>query len=447
MNDPAPRTIHAVSELAEILRALVEDSLPRLWVEGEISNFSRPASGHWYFTLKDDQAQIRCAMFRNANFLVRPQAKNGDRVLVRASVSFYTARGDLQLICEHMEPAGEGALLRAFEDLKRRLTAEGLFDAARKRPVPTMPHRIGLITSATGAAVQDVLAALNRRFPLIQVNLWPVPVQGTAAAPAIVEALRKLPQRVAVDAILLVRGGGSLEDLWAFNEEIVARAIASCTVPVVTGIGHEVDYTIADFVADLRAPTPTAAAELLSPDRAALSLKIDQLVWSAEQTLGRVLQSGQDRLARVGERLQRVHPQRALQLRAQRLDENDQRLRDIWTRTLREQRSRHASLMLRLAARDPADRLVRERIHATRLSGQLRGAMRATMQSRRDRLLHMTALLNSISPQAVLDRGYAIARTLEGEVIRDAATVTSDQNVELILSRGRLRVKRSDQAQ
>ncbi|MGH8518737.1 MAG: exodeoxyribonuclease VII large subunit, partial [Panacagrimonas sp.] len=248
MNQPAPRVVHTVSELAEILRALVEDSLPRLWVEGEISNLSRPASGHWYFTLKDAQAQIRCAMFRNANYLVRPPPQNGDHVRVRAQASFYTARGDLQLVCEYMEPAGEGALLRAFEELKRRLSAEGLFDPAHKRPLPPMPRRIGVITSATGAAIQDVRAALARRFPLVQVVLWPVPVQGTAAAPAIVRALRELPRRAAIDAVLLVRGGGSLEDLWAFNEETVARAIAASKIPVISAVGHETDVTIADFV-------------------------------------------------------------------------------------------------------------------------------------------------------------------------------------------------------
>ena len=349
MNLPASRTVYAVSELAEILRALVEDSLPRVWVEGEISNFSRPASGHWYFTLKDVRAQIRCAMFRNANHLIRPIPQNGDRVLLRAQASFYTARGDLQLICEHLEAAGEGALLRAFEELKRRLLAEGLFDASIKRPLPRLPRRIGLITSATGAAVQDVMAALSRRFALLQVNLWPVPVQGAAAAPAIVEALGRLPQRAAVDAILLVRGGGSLEDLWAFNEEAVARAIRACAVPVVTGIGHETDTTIADFAADLRAPTPTAGAELLSPDGAVLRRRLADLASAATSSLQRALARDTDRFERASRRLLQLHPARALQMRAQAVDEAEERLRAAMGRQLREQQGRLDAARLRLS--------------------------------------------------------------------------------------------------
>ncbi|MGQ0502135.1 MAG: exodeoxyribonuclease VII large subunit [Panacagrimonas sp.] len=444
MNDSSPRTIYAVSGLAEVLRALVENALPRVWVEGEISNFSRPASGHWYFTLKDEQAQIRSAMFRNANYLVRPQPKNGDRVLVRASVSFYTARGDLQLICEHLEPAGEGALLRAFEDLKRRLSAEGLFDSALKRPLPRLPRRLGVITSATGAAVQDVLTALSRRFPLLTVGLWPVPVQGAAAAPAIVKALGGLPARMAVDAILLVRGGGSLEDLWSFNEEPVARAIRACSVPVVTGVGHEIDFTIADFAADLRAPTPTAAAELASPDGG----EFRRGLTASRAALLRAMRARTTTLAgRLAQHIQRLaqqHPNRVVFQRAQRLDEQDLRLREALTHALLSRRDRLRRAVERLHARAPSERLGHGRALVSHLQQRLRRAALSGLGLHGERWERRHALLQSLSPQTVLNRGYAIALAESGQVIRDAEAVDSRARIELVLARGRMRAYRAD---
>jgi len=443
LNIPAPRTVHTVSELAEILRALVEDSLPRLWVEGEISNLSRPSSGHWYFTLKDAQAQIRCAMFRNANYLVRPPPQNGDRVLVRAQASYYAARGDLQLICEHMEPAGEGALLRAFEELKRRLLAEGLFDAAHKRPLPRLPRAIGLITSGTGAAVQDVLAVFARRFPLLRVFLWPVPVQGAAAAPAIVRALAGLPRRAPVDAILLVRGGGSLEDLWSFNEESVARAIRACAVPVVTGVGHETDTTIADFAADLRAPTPTAAAELITPDSAVLGARLAGLATAIEGAQARSLARSGERLQRMTQRLAQLHPSRALQLRAQRVDDAEGRLSAAMLRHLRDSRSRFTRARQQLSiTRYAADLSAGgARLDALQVRGTL--ALKARLALTRQRLERSDAMLRSLNPSAVLDRGYSIARTLDGAVIRDADALPLGEEFDLTLPRNRVRAKRT----
>ncbi|MGH8444356.1 MAG: exodeoxyribonuclease VII large subunit, partial [Solimonas sp.] len=327
---PAPeraggRTIYQVSELAEVLRALIEDALPSVWVQGEISNFSRPASGHWYFTLKDARGQLRCAMFKNANLYVRPQPRDGDAVLLRARLSFYTARGDLQLICEHMEPAGEGALLRAFEELKRRLASEGLFDEHVKRDLPKRPRAIGIITSATGAAIHDMLTTLARRYPLAPVYLFPVPVQGAEAPPAIVRALAQLPRRAPVDVILLARGGGSLEDLWAFNDERVARAIRACAVPVISGVGHEVDVTIADFAADLRAPTPTAAAEQVAPDIADWLLALRGHENRAAVAVERRLQHAAQRVDDQARRLYAQHPGRRLRERGARLRELDGR--------------------------------------------------------------------------------------------------------------------------
>lgn len=442
MSASSTRTVHTVSELADLLRAIVEDALPRVWVEGEISNFSRPASGHWYFTLKDAGAQIRCAMFRNANYLVRPQPQNGDRVLLRAQVSYYTARGELQLVCEHLESAGVGALLRAFEALKQRLLAEGLFDASHKRGLPALPRRIGLITSATGAAVQDVRAALARRFPLLRVELWPVPVQGSAAAPAIVEALRELPRRRPVDAILLVRGGGSLEDLWAFNEESVARAIRACPVPVVTGVGHETDTTIADFAADLRAPTPTAAAELLSPDRAALDHRLQQWRASLVRSQQQSLREGRRRLQQALDRLQRAHPRRALQTRAQILDEQVLRLEQLARRGLQAHRTRLSHLETRLSTLSPERRVAAEQVRVARYATHLRGLIQASLRLHRANLQSHHAVLASLSPQAVLERGYAIARDARGGVLRDGRALAPGEDFELMLARGPIRARK-----
>lgn len=444
MNDIAPRTVYAVSEFAEMLRALVEDSLPRVWVEGEISNFSRPASGHWYFTLKDAQAQVRCAMFRNANYLVAAQPRNGDRVRVRAQVSYYTARGDLQLICEFLEPAGEGALLQAFEALKRRLAAEGVFDTALKRALPPWVRRLGVITSATGAALQDVLAALSRRFALMPVTLWPVPVQGAAAAPAIVAALQNLPRRAQVDAILLVRGGGSLEDLWAFNEERVARAIRACAVPVVTGIGHEIDFTIADLAADLRAPTPTAAAELVSPDGPRLRARLDERAHILQRSLRAQLGIAAQRLTRAQERLRHAHPQRALLQRAQRLDDYGADLLHAWDARLACARERLSQLQSRLGRCAPAAQMERHAQHVATLRSRLVHGMRAALALRAARWQQQHGALIALSPQAVLERGYAIARTPQGRVLREAEALAPQGEFELILARGRLRARRQD---
>lgn len=439
------QTVYAVSELSEMLRGLVEDSLPSLWVEGEISNLARPASGHWYFTLKDSGAQLRCVMFRKSSYLVRPIPKDGDQVRVRAQPSVYVARGDLQLICEAMEPAGQGALLLAYEKLKARLQAEGLFDAAIKRPIPKVPRGIGLITSGTGAAVQDVLTALARRFPLTTVYLHPVPVQGAEAAPAIVRALKRVPELApAVDVILLVRGGGSLEDLWAFNEEAVARAIRACAVPVVSGVGHEVDFTIADFVADLRAPTPTAAAELSSPDVADWMRRTAQLAQALLRLQGQAQAARSERLARATQRLLALHPGRRLQDRAQRLDELELRLARVHQQRLRALRERLAAARNRLLAQRPLLRINALELDRSRLQTRLRQALQFRLRNHGDRLDQIEALLSSFNPQAVLARGYAIARDASGQILLDAAQIGEGDAVELQLARGAVTLVRHD---
>ncbi len=299
--DTAEREVFSPSELVRLARDLLEDTFPLIWIEGEISNFSRPASGHLYFNIKDAQAQIRCAMFKMRAGLLRFKPADGARVRARARVSLYEARGEFQLIVEHLEEAGEGALLRAFEQWKAKLAAEGLFDAAKKRPLPKWPKHIGVITSQTGAAIRDVLSVLGRRFALARVEIMPVPVQGREAPAAIIAMLNAASKANRHDVLLLTRGGGSLEDLWAFNDEGLARAIRASAIPVVSAVGHEVDFTIADFVADLRAPTPSAAAELLVPD-------LDAIRRTLQREHGVLVQLLQRRLRNDAQRLdQRTH--------------------------------------------------------------------------------------------------------------------------------------------
>lgn len=430
------RTVYAVSELADILRGLIEDSLPSVWVSGEISNFSRPASGHWYFTLKDDRAQLRCAMFKNVNYYVRPQPKDGDAVLVRAKVGIYPARGELQLIVEHLEAAGTGALLRAFEQLKAKLAAEGLFDAALKRPLPKLPRRIGIITSGTGAALQDILNALRRRWPLAEVALYPVPVQGKEAPPAIIRALRELPVRAPVDVILLARGGGSLEDLWAFNDEGVARAIRACPVPVVSGVGHEIDFTIADFAADVRAATPTAAAELATPDIGERYAQVDTLDIALITLTRRRLLALRERLMQLSARVQTLHPGRRLHERAQRLDELDERLRHAMRGRLAAKRDALLRAGRRFDTAAPLPKLLARRERVAMLASRLRLQGRNLLTDRSSRLRQAEALLNSLNPSAVLERGYALALSADGRVLRDAAAVAAGERVTIRLGRG-----------
>ncbi|MFT4047978.1 MAG: exodeoxyribonuclease VII large subunit, partial [Solimonas sp.] len=393
LTSPPVRTIYQVSELAEVLRGLIEDALPRVWVQGEISNFSRPASGHWYFTLKDARAQLRCAMFRNANLYIRPQPRDGDAVLIRAQMSFYAARGELQLICEHLEPAGEGALLRAFEALKRRLASEGLFDEHVKREIPKRPRAIGIITSGTGAALHDMRTTLARRYPLAPVWLMPVPVQGAEAPPAIVRALRALPRRAPVDVILLARGGGSLEDLWAFNDERVARAIRACAVPVISGVGHEIDVTIADFAADLRAPTPTAAAERAAPDIADWLLNLRSLDNRIAGATERRLQRAAQRVDEQAQRLHAQHPGRRLRERGARLRELDERLRRAtsqWRHRLDRQLDHRCTA---LQAQAPTRQLAAARHQLERLEARAHETLRLRAAAARARLERADAML------------------------------------------------------
>ncbi len=415
---------------------LLDAGLPALWVEGEISNLSCPASGHWYFTLKDRDAQIRCAMFRTKNQLLRFRPKDGDRLVVRGRVSLYEPRGDYQLIAEQMEPAGEGALKLAYEQLKAKLAAEGLFDDARKRELPEFPRRIAVVTSATGAAVRDVLHVLARRFPPASVLVIPVPVQGAAAAPAIVAGIDLASGRGDCDVLILARGGGSLEDLWSFNDERVARAIHRSALPVVTGIGHETDFTIADFVADVRAPTPTGAAQLSTPDRDAVSARLHGAVERLALAVRRQIHHQGQESRHLERRLAQAHPGAKLQQQAQRLDELDGRIAAAMQRRLREAGLRHAQLAQRLRRSHAGLKVAVETERVARFVERLQAAIAQAVNTAGQRLALAQRGLHAVSPLATLARGFAIVTTADGHVVQDTARLSPGDTIQARLANG-----------
>lgn len=435
--NPDARYVYTVSALSNEVRDLLESSFPMLWVEGEISNLSRPASGHLYFSLKDASSQVRCAMFRNQNRLLRFQPGNGQQVLVRARISLYTPRGDFQLIVESMEESGAGALRRAFEELKQKLASEGLFEAALKRPPPEMPERIGVITSPGGAAVRDALTVLRRRFPLLPVRIYPVPVQGADAAPAIVAALKLADERGDCDVLLLVRGGGSLEDLQAFNDESVARAIHACRIPVVTGIGHEVDYTIADFVADVRAATPSAAAEAVSPDQDTLRLRCSRLGARLARTMHDQMGHRRERLDWLNRRIR--HPRQKLLENVQRLDNLSLRLDRTMDRVLHRRENHLQRAVFRLRQRNPMVLITAAGALQKQLARRLVSAWRHTQDARRASLGANVRALDAVSPLATLQRGYSILTSVpEGRLIHSLADTREGKRLHARVRDGRL---------
>lgn len=435
--DQLRRDVYTVSRLNREVRALLEAGFPAIWIEGEVSNLRRPPSGHLYFSLKDAQAQVGCALFRNQSRLLGFEPRDGMHVLIRARVSLYEGRGEFQLVVEHLEEAGEGALRRAFEALKQRLAKEGLFDPAHKKPLPRLPRRIGLITSPAGAVLHDILTTLARRFPAIPVLLYPVPVQGEGAAERIAAMIRLAGERRDCDALILARGGGSLEDLWAFNEAIVARAIYDCPIPIVCGVGHETDITIADLVADARAPTPTAAAELLSPDRQEWLARYRTL---EQRLVGRM----RDRLRQLAlhcdwltARL--VHPRRRLSELRGRLQTLALRGELAMRNLLRTRAAALAALNARLQACSPLARLRRLDHERQRLALRLAAEMRYGLERRRARLHQAMQALHALSPLATLERGYAIVTRLPtGEVLRAASGCAPGERVRARLARGEL---------
>jgi exodeoxyribonuclease VII large subunit len=433
------RRILSVSGLNREARVLIEGSFGQIWVEGEVSNLSRPSSGHLYWSLKDNQAQIRCAMFRLAARELDFELANGRHIVVRGRVSLYEARGEFQLIVDSVEEAGEGLLRRRFEELKKKLAAEGLFDAARKRLPPRLPRRIGVVTSPTGAALRDVLIALRRRFPAIPVLIYPTAVQGAGAAEEISRALKLADKRADCDLLILTRGGGSLEDLWAFNEEVLARTIAAVELPVICGVGHEIDFTIADFVADLRAPTPSQAAELAVPDQREWRTRLARLAQQLAACTRRKLQIERRLVGALEHRLNRCHPGVHLRELGQRLDEIEVRLQRGIERTLAKRRARVARCATAVAHANPAYQLAKtgERLRWAR--EHLQRALRRRLDGTRQRVTLAERALTSLSPLATLERGYAIvARSGSGQVVTDAGTVIRGESVAIRLARGTL---------
>ena len=422
----------SVSELNARVRALVETELPLGWVAGEISNFMRAASGHCYFSLKDEAAQVRCVLFRQRAQLVDAPLANGVRVEVRAVPTLYEARGEFQLNVDFVRRAGLGSLFEAFERLKRRLEAEGLFDADRKRPLPPLPRAVGVVTSPQAAALRDVLTTLRRRMPSIPVVIYPTLVQGDGAGERIAQAIATASRRAEVDVLIVCRGGGSAEDLWAFNDERVARAIAAAPMPVISGVGHETDFTIADFVADLRAPTPTAAATAAVPDRLSLQRRIDTLSDALDRGMQRQIERRAQQLDLLSRRL--VHPGERIALRRERLAHLDARLAAAWDRKAQGFVQRAARASQGLVAATPDVARLRTRIDALgdrlpRAQQARFAAWTATVQRAQDSLRHL-------DPTAVLERGYAIVRDAQGRVVRRAASLRIGESVDIAVGEG-----------
>jgi exodeoxyribonuclease VII large subunit len=433
------RRILSVSGLNREARLLIEGSLGTVWVEGEISNLSRPSSGHMYWSLKDAQAQVRCAMFRQHNRSLAFELANGRQVLVRARVSLYEARGEFQLIVDYVEEAGEGLLRRRFEELKRKLAAEGLFEPARKRPLPRLPARIGVVTSPTGAALRDVLIGLKRRFPATAVLIYPTAVQGEGAPEEIVRALKLADRRAECDLLILTRGGGSLEDLWAFNEEVVARAVAAVELPIMVGVGHEIDFTIADFAADLRAPTPSQAAELAVPDQIEWRTRFAALERALGQAVHRRLGLVRHRFDALAHRLHRSHPGVPLRELGQRLDELEARLGRGIERLIGARKMRLARLVSAVAAASPERRIAKAHERWRWAAAALRRGMARRLEQTKQRLGLAERALTSLSPLATLQRGYAIvARREDGTLLTDAGAATAGETLDIRLRRGRL---------
>jgi exodeoxyribonuclease VII large subunit len=435
----------SVSELNRRTKQLLEKNFPLMWVSGEISNFIAAASGHWYFSLKDSNAQVRCAMFRHKSQYLDWQPRNGDQIEVRALVTLYEPRGEYQLSVENIRRAGLGALYEAFGKLKARLEQEGLFDTADKKPLPTFPGRIGIVTSPAAAALRDVLTTLRRRMPSIPVILYPTPVQGEGAAAKIAEAVRTAACRAECDVLIVCRGGGSIEDLWAFNEEIVARAIHACPIPVVSGIGHETDFTISDFVADRRAPTPTSAAEQASPNRVDLRHRIEAMHGRLNHHLRQKLEQRMQQMDYLSRRL--VHPGERLDARLTHLSHLGQRLNNNAGHALAEREWHLQKLAHRLAAAKPD--IAACEAQQRELARRLQLSLMHRMQAHQTGLQRLQANLAHLNPQSVLERGFSMVRSADGKIVYDSKEIAMDEALSITFARGsaEARVTRKEDGQ
>ncbi len=441
----AQRKIYSVSEITADIKLALE-KFGVLWVKGEISNFKHHSSGHMYFSLKDDRAQLKAAFFRNNNYYLKFRPEDGLEVLARGRLSLYEPRGDYQLIVEYMEPVGLGSLQLAFEQLKQKLRAEGLFEENHKIRLPLLPQKVGIVTSPTGAAIQDILRILRRRTASLDVLIYPARVQGAGAAEEIAAGVNYFNTRSDIDVIIVGRGGGSMEDLWAFNEEIVARAIFASEIPLISAVGHEVDFTIADFVADLRAPTPSAAAEMVSGAREDLRATVDSLSGRALQAVRLLIERRRSALERLARnRAFNIAPNKVRELQ-QRFDEAATAMTQAMARRLTALRHRERMLHTRLVKVDLRQLIARQREIVAGKRNRLHSAARVLLNSRRSKFEVAVGRIHALSPQAILERGYAICREANGAILRDAARVSAGEPVSVRLARGEIgcRVERTE---
>ncbi|WP_425440424.1 exodeoxyribonuclease VII large subunit [Photobacterium lipolyticum] len=431
--------IYTVSSLNAEVRLLLENEMGIVWLVGELSNLSMPVSGHWYFTLKDSRAQVKCAMFKGNNRRVTFKPANGTQVLVKARLSLYEPRGDYQLIIESMQPEGDGRLQQQFEQLKMALAAEGLFAQSLKKSLPEQPQRVGIVTSKTGAALHDILNVLQRRDPNLPIVIYPTMVQGEGAAISIAQAIGRANTRQECDVLIVGRGGGSLEDLWAFNEEIVARTIAASQIPVVSAVGHEVDVTIADFVADVRAPTPSAAAELVSRDMTHQTQKIDQKRQQLQHAFRHYMTEHSARLVQLHHRLERQHPQLRLNQQQQHLDDISSRLERAINKLTTGHHQHLERIEYKLALHSPAQTIKHNSTRLKQAERRLLDAMDRRLLNASHKLAMAAEKLETVSPLATLGRGYSITRDTKGNVIRRADQVKAGDELHTKVAEGEIR--------
>ncbi|MEQ9918020.1 exodeoxyribonuclease VII large subunit [Pectobacterium aroidearum] len=428
--------IFTVSRLNQTVRQLLEMEMGQIWLSGEISNLSQPSSGHWYFTLKDERAQVRCAMFRTSNRRVTFRPQNGQQVLIRATITLYEPRGDYQLLAESMQPAGDGLLQQQFEQLKQKLAAEGLFDQQFKQVLPSPAKQVGVITSASGAALHDILQVLQRRDPSLPVIVYPTSVQGADAPLQIVRAIELANQREECDVLIVGRGGGSLEDLWSFNDERVARAIFASHIPIVSAVGHETDVTIADFVGDLRAPTPSAAAELVSRNQLELLRQIQSQRQRLEMAMDYYLAQRNRDFTRLHHRLQQQHPQLRLARQQAQLVKLRQRLDDAMQQQLRQTSRRSERLQQRLMQQQPQTRIHRAQQRLQQLSYQMQSAVERQLNQNKQKLGIACSRLEGVSPLATLARGYSVTTAPDGKVLKNVTQITPGETLKTRLQDG-----------
>ena len=428
--------IYTVSRLNSEVRLTLELQFQQLWLVGEVSNFVAAASGHWYFSLKDQAAQVKVAMFKQANRYATVRPQNGQQVLIRARISVYEPRGEYQLLAEFIEPAGAGLLKQQFEQLKAKLAAEGLFAPERKRPLPANPRRVGVITSPTGAAVRDIITVLARRAPGIELIIYPCQVQGETAAAQLRNMLSTAIRRNEVDVLIIGRGGGSIEDLWCFNDEALARAVADCPIPIVSAVGHEIDFALTDFVADVRAATPSAAAELVSPDQSQYLVALTQLQQRLSRAVRRQLAQQQPRLMQLQQRLQQLHPQRRLEQQQQRLDELQLRLQRRMQQHLQTARRQHSYLQQSLQHLSPAKAIKQQQLQLQQLAKRLQQAQQQQLKYSSQQLARLSAQLHTVSPLAMLARGYSISFDSQQQALTNSVQLKVGDAISTRLAQG-----------